>query len=100
MASTESFAMDKFPSAKHVEAKHCPPIAPLGEAPLPLQEIRAGVMGSLVGLLPGRCPKIMDKYLPVREMRDGSLSLGLASFGYSHLLPLSLHSFFLYVTEH
>ena len=69
MASTEAFTMDKYPSAEHVEAKHCPPIAPLGEAPLPLQEIRAGVMGSLVGLLPGRCPKIMDKYLPVRKKK-------------------------------
>ena len=61
--------MDKYPSAEHVEAKHYPPIAPLGEAPLPLQEIRAGVMGSLVGLLPGRCPKIMDKYLPVSKKK-------------------------------
>jgi len=92
--------MDKLLSAEQVEAKHYPPIAPLGEASLPLQEIRAGVMNSLVGLLPGRCPKIMEKYLPVREIRDRCLSLCLVSFGYSHLLPLSLQSFSLYVTEH
>lgn len=70
MASTEAFAKDKFPSADEVEAKRFPPIAPLGEGPLALQEIRAGVMGSLVGMLPGRCPKMMDKYLPVRNAED------------------------------
>ncbi len=75
-----------------------PLIAPLGEAPLPLQEIRAGVMGASVRLLPGRCSKIMKKYLPVRAMRDVCLVtvcvFGIASFAKSPFL--SIHLFFLY----
>ena len=70
MASTECFSISEFLLTEHVEAKLYPPIGPLGEAPLSLHEIQTGVMGVLVGLLPGRCSKIMEKYLPVKDMRD------------------------------
>jgi hypothetical protein len=65
MTATEVFESDS--TIEQEEAKEHPPIAPLGAGPLPLQDIRAGVTGSMVGLLPGRCPKFMDKYLPVRK---------------------------------
>eukprot|EP00624_Nannochloropsis_granulata_P001818 evm.model.NODE_1887_length_28976_cov_48.374657.2 len=70
--------MNELPLTEQVEAKIYPPIAPLGETPLPLHEIRAGVMSVSVGLLPGKCSKIMGKYLPVRDVRE--MSLVLASF--------------------
>jgi hypothetical protein len=67
--------MNEFPLTEHMEAKLYPPIAPLGETLLPLQETLAGAMGVSVGLLPGRCSKIMEKYLPVRELTDTCLVL-------------------------
>jgi len=70
MASIDTFPMNEFPLPEHVEAELYPPIAPLSQTFLPLQEIQAGVMGVSVGLLPGRCSKIMEKYLPVRDMMD------------------------------
>ena len=70
MASTERFLISEFVLTENVDAKLYPPIGPLGEAPLSLQEIRTGVMGVSVGLLPGRCSKIMGKYLPVKKMID------------------------------
>lgn len=79
MASAKCFSMNELPlTTEHVEAKIYPPIAPLSETPLLLQEIRAGVMGVSVGRLPGRYSTIMGKYLPVREQRD--MSMVLASF--------------------
>jgi len=62
MASTECFFKNDFPLTEHVETKLYRPIAPLGETPLPLQEIQAGAVGFSVRLLPGRCSKIMGKY--------------------------------------
>ncbi|KAM3568911.1 hypothetical protein VYU27_008980, partial [Nannochloropsis oceanica] len=68
MASTKCFSMNDLPlTTEHVEAKIYPPIAPLSETPLLLQEIRAGVMGVSVGRLSGRYSKIMGKYLPSTE---------------------------------
>jgi hypothetical protein len=65
MTSTEGFESDS--TIEQVEAKEHPPIAHLGAGPLPLQDIGAGVTGTTVGLLPGRCLKFMKKYLPVRN---------------------------------
>ncbi|GAB5037099.1 pas pac sensor hybrid histidine kinase [Nannochloropsis oceanica] len=62
MTSTKCFLVNEL-----VEAKRYPPIAPLSEASLSLQEIRTGVMGVSVGLLPGRCSEIMRKYIPSAE---------------------------------
>jgi len=75
MGSTESFPINEFLSSDHLEAKLYPPIAPLSQTFLPLQEIQAGVMGVSVGLLPGKCSKIMEKHLPVREMMNMCLML-------------------------
>jgi hypothetical protein len=49
-------ATDEFP--------HFPVVEPLGIDSL--GEMRPGITGSRVGLLPGLCPQIMDIYLPVR----------------------------------
>ena len=98
MASTECFSRNKFPLTEHLDVKLYPPIAPLGEASLSLQEIQAGVMSVSVGLLPGKCSKIMKKYIPVRDVRVVYLVtvcvFGIASFANSPFL--STHLFFLY----
>jgi len=75
MALINFLSIHDFPLTEHVEIKLYSPIAPLGENPLPLQDIQAGRMGVSVGLLPGRCSKIMEKYFPVRDMRHMCLVL-------------------------
>lgn len=84
MTSTKCFLVNEL-----VEAKRYPPIAPLSEASLSLQEIRTGVMGVSVGLLPGRCSEIMRKYIPVRDMRE-------IRFAFACLIKphVATHSFF------